>query len=570
MFNFKVHGQPLGLVTIFIAALSSVGGMVFGYDIGMISDMLLMRDFLERFSDIQEGCDANGMNCETYEFSRVREGLIVGLLSIGTFGGALLGAPLADFLGRRWAMTIECIVVSIGFLVQITTFEVWQQFAVGRLIAGLGVGALSAAVPMYMSECVVASFRGTAVACYQLAITFGMLLAYCFCYGTRQLDSDASWRIIVGLGYALTFTLGFQVESPRWLMKNDRTDDARNALERIRGIKTDYDRAVVEHDYREIETNINMERENDAPFWQSWIECFVGSPGSKKLAYRTFLGMMMQSLQQLTGANYFFYYGATIFQSVGIEDSYITQIIMGVVNFVCVFFSLYVLEHYGRRRPLYIGGLWQIVSESNCILLTAIKIWLLIFASVGVCRPPSEYEGMGDLMIVSACLFIASYATTWGPACWIVTGETFPTRTRARQASLATASNWTWNFLISFFSPFITGDIGFAYGYIFAGCNLFASVFVFFFLYETAGLSLENVDIMYSTKGLTAWASEKWVPPGYNSRRDVMEANKMDIYGNPENIEHSDNVDHSDKRFESDENSQASGHREYTSKKESA
>lgn len=157
-----------------------------------------------RFADT---VDCTSGECEL-SFSRVREGLIVSLLSIGTLSGALFGAPLADYLGRRWAMCIESIVVTIGFIVQITTFTVWQQIAVGRFISGLGVGALSAAVPMYMSECVVAAFRGTAVACYQLMITFGILMAYCFCYGTRELYSDASWRIIVGLGIVLTFILG--------------------------------------------------------------------------------------------------------------------------------------------------------------------------------------------------------------------------------------------------------------------------------------------------------------------------------------------------------------------------
>ncbi|TIA71954.1 hypothetical protein E3P92_02966 [Wallemia ichthyophaga] len=563
--NFKANGQPLGIVTIFIALLTSVGGMIFGvlydqdvatdsssYDTGQISDMLLMEDFLQRFADIREGCNANGMNCTTYEFSRVREGLIVGLLSIGTLCGALLGAPIADKLGRRWAMSIECIVTTIGFIVQITAFHVWQQIAVGRLIAGLGVGALSAAVPMYMSECVVAAFRGTAVACYQLAITFGILLAYCFCYGTRELYSDASWRIIVGLGMVLTFILGCGIwllpESPRWLMKANKPDEAKRALERIRGVNTDFDSTVVDHDFLEIASRIKMEQQTESPFWRSWVECFAGHPGTKKLVYRTFLGMFIQSLQQLTGANYFFYYGATIFQSVGIEDSYITQIILGVVNFVCTFASLYVLENFGRRKPLIIGGLWQCV-------------WLLIFASVGVARPPETNEGMGDLMIVSACLFIASYATTWGPACWIVTGETFPMRTRARQAAIATASNWTWNFLISFFSPFITGDIGYGYGYVFAGCNLFAAFFVFFFLYETAGLTLEAVDEMYSTDGLKAYQSGGWTPPGYSSRGEVMETSKVEQY-------HKDHADNGEKRFDDDEErvSQTSGHQDVSRK----
>ena len=128
-----------------------------------------MTNHIRRFADSQ---DCSSGTCEP-AFSRVREGLIVSLLSIGTLAGALLGAPVADYLGRRWAMSIECMVTTIGFIVQITTFDTWQQIAVGRLIAGLGVGALSAAVPMYMSECVVAAFRGTAVACYQLMVTFG-------------------------------------------------------------------------------------------------------------------------------------------------------------------------------------------------------------------------------------------------------------------------------------------------------------------------------------------------------------------------------------------------------------
>ncbi|TIA90768.1 hypothetical protein E3P81_03621 [Wallemia ichthyophaga] len=511
----KANGQSVGSATIAIAILASVGGMIFGYDSGQISDMLLMRDFLERFADIREGCDPNGMNCSTYEFSRVREGLIVGLLSIGTLAGSIFGAPIADKLGRRSAMCIECGVVIIGFLVQVTTFDVWQQVAVGRFIDGLGVGALSAAVPMYMSECVVAAFRGTAVACYQLAITFGILMAYCFCIGTRTLDSSASWRIIVALGNVFALILGigiwFLPESPRWLMMNNKHEEARRALEKIRGVRTDADRSVVEHDFEEISRNIEIEKNSASSFWKSWAECFVGHKGTPKLVYRTMLGIIIQSLQQLTGVNYFFYYGATIFQSVGIEDSFITQIILGAVNFVCTFGGLYVMENFGRRQPLIWGGLWQ-------------GVFLIIFASLGVAKPPEDNPKIGKGMIVAACLFIASFACTYGPGAWIIVGETFPMRTRARQASIATASNWTWNFLISFFSPFITSAIGYGYGYVFAGCNLFAAGFVFFFCYESAGLSLENVDEMYSVKGLRAWQSEKWVPPNKERRGDVADS----------------------------------------------
>ena len=152
----------------------------------------------------------------------------------------------------------------------------------------------------------------------------------------------------------------------------------------------------------------------------------------------------------------FIQYGATIFQSVGINDSFVTQIILGAVNFGCTFGGLYIMETFGRRVPLILGGVWQ-------------AIWLFVFAAAGTAKDPSSDEGIGKLMIVSACLFILGYAMTWAPGIWILVGETFPTRTRAKQAAIATASNWLWNFLIAFFTPFITSSIQYRYGFIFAG-----------------------------------------------------------------------------------------------------
>ena len=132
------------------------------------------------------------------------------------------------------------------------------------------------------------------------------------------------------------------------------------------------------------------------------------------------------------GANFFFYYGTTIFQSTGLNDSYVTSIILGAVNFGMTFPGLYVVEKYGRRWPLILGAAWQ-------------AIWLLIFASVGTSLDPVENKTSGIVMIVAACMFIASFAGTWGPLAWVVIGETFPLRTRAKQASLATAGNWLGN-----------------------------------------------------------------------------------------------------------------------------
>jgi len=165
------------------------------------------------------------------------------------------------------------------------------------------------------------------------------------------------------------------------------------------------------------------------------------------------------------------------------------------------------IEKFGRRIPLIGGAIWQ-------------AVWLLIFASVATARPPMENESSGIVMIVAACMFIASFAMTWGPFAWAVIGETYPLRTRAKQASLATACNWLGNFLIGFLTPYATDGISYAFGYVFFGCNVAAALLAYFFLFETKSLSLENVDKMYSDKSLKAWQSTKWMPEGYISRTE--------------------------------------------------
>jgi len=232
---------------------------------------------------------------------------------------------------------------------------------------------------------------------------------------------------------------------------------------------------------------------------KSWLEMFTGP----RMAYRTILGMVLQALQQLTGANFFFYYGTSIFKATGLSNSYVTAMILGGVNFGCTFFGLYVVEHFGRRRSLIVGG-------------TGMTASFLVFASVGAFSlnntDPMMTPKSGTAMIVFACLFIAFYATTWGPIIWCIIGELYPSRYRAKSMALATSSNWLWNFLISFFTPFITSAIGFKYGYVFAACNLAAVLIVYFFVCETQGRTLEEIDTMYVLH-VPPWKSSSWVPP---------------------------------------------------------
>lgn len=237
------------------------------------------------------------------------EGVLVGMLSIGCLIGALLSPYLADWIGRKKAIQIECLFFFAGVIVQGTSQWAWVQFTVGRLVAGLGVGALSAIVPPYISELVPKDIRGISVAAYQGFIFFGILLGYIFDIAARNVHGrlgtthrSASWRIPVCLalvfGLALFIGVFFCPESPRFDALHGREHEVRKTIARTRGLKAEDLNPIVEAEASEIMANAAKERASPAGF----IDCF--RPKDRVL-YRTLLCCMLQVLQQLAGANYF-------------------------------------------------------------------------------------------------------------------------------------------------------------------------------------------------------------------------------------------------------------------------
>lgn len=266
--------------------------------------MLLFEDFINRFGQTQpDGSKA---------FDTTIQSLIVSMMSIGTLVGALAGAYTADWFGRRRSLSIGVAVFVIGNIIQITAMYSWVHLMVGRIVAGLGVGVLSIGVPMFQSECCPREIRGAVVASYQLMITIGILISNIINYGVRDnpgQDTDASWRIVIGLGIAFSLPLGigilFSPESPRWLAGRGRWEEARMSLARLRGKKDDPNDEFVNDDFKEMQESIAEQAKAGEGSWQ---ECFTGQPsGIPRLVYRTFLGCALQFFQQWTGVNYFFY-----------------------------------------------------------------------------------------------------------------------------------------------------------------------------------------------------------------------------------------------------------------------
>ncbi|KAJ5676913.1 MFS monosaccharide transporter [Penicillium maclennaniae] len=474
---------PLFTLRSFIMGIFvSMGGFLFGYDTGQISGFLEMQNFLMRFGER----NSDG----TYYFSNVRSGLIVALLSIGTLIGALIAAPIADRVGRKWSISGWCVILMAGVTVQISSpTGKWYQVALGRWTAGLGVGALSLLVPMYQAESGPRHIRGALVSTYQLFITLGIFVANCINYGTEKRTDTGSWRIPMGITYLWALILGvgmlFFPESPRYDYRHNKVEKAVNNLSKIYGLPRNH--RVLKIEFEEIRMKYEEEVNTGKIGWVTFFK-------APTMAKRVVVGVSLQALQQLTGANYFF-------STTG--PRYVTQMILGGVNFGSTFLGLYLIEHYGRRRSLIIGALWMFVC-------------FMVFASVGHFSlnidHPEQTHSAGVAMVVFACLFILGFASTWGPMVWTIIAELFPSQYRARGMSLATASNWLWNFLLAFFTPFIVGAIDFRYGYVFAGCLFLAAGLVYVAVIEGQGRTLEEIDTMYLMK-VKPWKSSKFQFP---------------------------------------------------------
>ncbi|KAJ3522726.1 hypothetical protein NM208_g12519 [Fusarium decemcellulare] len=502
-----------------IGLFVAFGGVLYGYDTGTISGILAMDYWQRLFSTGYKNADGD------LAITTSQESGIVSILSAGTFFGALSSPFMTDYIGRRPGLMIATWVFNLGVALQ-TAATAIPMFLAGRFFAGFGVGQISAIIPLYQSETAPKWIRGAIVGAYQWAITIGLLLAAIVNNATGKRNDTGSYRIPIAVQFAYSlFLFGGMLllpETPRFLIKQDRHADAARALARIRRLQ--HDHPAIQAELAEVKANNDYETSLGK---SSYLDCF-----RPPILKRQFTGMALQALQQLTGINFIFYYGTKYFENSGISSGFVISMITSAINVASTIPGMYAIDKWGRRPLLFWGAIGMCVSQ-------------FIVAMSGTFSTGQNDNGTiyvknlaGQKAAVSfVCIYIFFFASTWGPLAWVVTGEIFPLKTRAKSLSMTTATNWLLNWAIAYSTPYLV-DYGSGKAnlqskifFIWFGCCFICIAFVYFFIYETKGLSLEEVDQLYDEVSVAS-KSKYWKPSESWEHRQSVSGPGGKVFGN--------------------------------------
>lgn len=438
----------------FIYFFGAFGGILFGYDIGVMTGAL---PFLQEDWGLQNNAALIGW---------ITSSVMLGAI----FGGAIAG-QLSDRLGRRKMILMAAVVFVVGSVLSGISPHKGFLFLIGsRILLGLAVGAASALVPAYMSEMAPARLRGRLSGINQTMIVSGMLLSYIVDFLLKDLPITMAWRLMLGLAAVPAIILFLGVlklpESPRFLIKNNKLDQARTILGFIRSDKQEIESEIVQ-----IQETSKLE--NSKTSWSTLL--------SGRYRYLIMAGLGVAAFQQFQGANAIFYYIPLIVEDAtghAATSALMWPIIQGVILVLGSLLFILIADKVNRRSLLTLGGTVMGLS----FILPAVLNFVLPNASP-------------MMIVVFLSIYVAFYSFTWAPLTWVLVGEIFPLVIRGRAAGLASSFNWIGSFLVGLLFPVMTAsmpqEVVFA---IFGFICLLGVLFVRTQVPETRGRTLEEIE----------------------------------------------------------------------------
>ncbi|KAF8885991.1 hypothetical protein BD779DRAFT_1441980 [Infundibulicybe gibba] len=478
-----IHGLIHNYYALVCALFASIGGLTFGYDQGVIANVLVMEDFLKR-----------------WPVTPLQKGIMTAVLELGALAGALSAGILADRYSRRHSIFFACIIFCIGSAFQ-SGAQSLGHIIIGRAVGGIGVGALSMLSPLYMAEISPPEVRGSLMALEQFSIVLGVVFGFWTGFFTRSIAGSASWRIPLGIqifpGIILAIGCIFLPPSPRLLVLQGRYEEAITSLARLRLLSREEAQTnrLIQIEILEMRTEITLIRQTQEldegksslrTELRAWGQLF-----KPKYRGRTMIGVLIMVFQQWSGINALLYYGPSLVRSIGMRGDDITLLVsggIGITQFLAVLPAILYIDRLGRK-PLLRGG-------SALMALSHFLITLLVFQFESNW---SQHTLAAWTAVVCIYTFTAAYGMSLGPIGWVLPSEVFPLSMRSKGVALSTASNWLNNFLIGLLTPVFMEISAAATFLTFASACFLSYLWATYIVPETANVSLEEIDAVFGS-----------------------------------------------------------------------
>jgi sugar porter (SP) family MFS transporter len=439
------NGTKRNYLIYLISVFAAMTGLLFGYDTGVISGAIL---FIRR----------------DFQLTSFETEITVSAVLLGALIGSALSGRMMDMLGRRKALLFVATIFVVGTLMtSLAPYHIILM--IGRTLLGIAIGIGSFTAPLYLAEIAPQHIRGLLVSLNQLTITVGILSAYIVDY---YYASSGNWRLMLGLGTvpAVILFLGsiFLPESPRWLVLKGLVEEAYHTLMRIRAA------CNVQRELDEIKKSVAQKQGT----WRMLL--------SKKMRSIVFISLGLSFFQQATGINTIIYYAPTILQMTGFNQAstaILATLAIGIFNVLFTVIALPLIDFWGRRPLLLIGLLGMFISlVAQCIAFYFPELTQLRWIAIG-----------------SMVFYIACFAMSLGPIMWLVISEVFPLEIRGVGISLAISASWAFNMLVALTLLSLIEALGISGAFsIYALFCVLGVVFVYFFVPETKGCSLEEIE----------------------------------------------------------------------------
>ncbi|KXH62871.1 quinate permease [Colletotrichum salicis] len=486
--NWRIH---------MIAIIASMSAIAMGYDTSVIGGTMALDSFRRDF----DLADSSPVVRDTLQ------GNIVSTFQAGCFFGALLMFPMAEWLGRKKAIMISALVFLVGGTLMTASRGEIGLLIAGRAIAGLGIGATSLIVPVYISEISPPSIRGRLVGLFEIASQGGGMCGFWVNYAVDRTISDSTqtqWIVPLGLqllpGVLLFFGIFICPESPRWLAKNDRWEDAKRVLVHIRELPADHD--YVSTEINDIKRQVEDSSANRMTKSQMFKRLF--EKGSRN---RIGIGLLLMACQNLTGVNIITYYSPRIFETLGITGTSTKLFATGFYGIAktlgMVIFTVWLAEKVGRRNGLiwgaFIGSLpmWYIGGFT-----------FLADPAGQAAAGNTDRNVWGYIAMVCVYLYGLIYCATWQGITWLYCSEVFSLDIRMLCVAITTADQWLWSFIVSRTTPYMITSLGYGTYMFFGALMILMGVWAFFFVPETKGLTLEDMDLLFMrSMHTTVWTA---------------------------------------------------------------